>query len=143
MTEAIEITPTIAVPAQELQFRFIRAAGPGGQNVNALATAVQLRFDLAASPSLPEPLRRRAMALAGRRLSQDGVLVIEAKQFRTQAQNREDAVARLVALLQTAAVAPKHRLKTRPSRAAKERRLSTKKLRSETKRQRRLPPESN
>jgi len=139
MTDDIDITPDIALPAQELQFRFIRAAGPGGQNVNALATAVQLRFDLKASPSLPEPLRRRAMALAGQRLTREGVLVIEAKRYRTQAQNREDAVARLVALLQKAAAPPKQRRKTRPGRAAKERRLTTKKQRGETKRQRRNP----
>lgn len=138
-TDNIEITPSISLPAQELQFRFIRAAGPGGQNVNAVATAAQLRFDLLGSPSLPEAVRRRAMTLAGRRLSQDGVLVIEAKRFRTQTQNRDDAIARLVALLKQAAVAPKYRRKTRPGRAAKERRLTEKKQRSDTKRQRRTP----
>jgi len=143
MSDTIEITPSLALPAQELQFSFIRASGPGGQNVNALATAVQLRFDLLGSPSLPEALRRRAMALAGRRLARDGTLVIEAKRFRTQAQNREDAVARLVELLQRAAVVPKSRRKTRPGRAAKERRLTEKKQRSATKRDRRAPPRND
>lgn len=139
MTDVIEITPDLALPAQELQFRFVRAAGPGGQNVNAVATAVQLRFDLMGSASIPDAVRRRAMALAGRRLAQDGVLVIEAKRFRSQAQNRDDAIARLVSLLRQATVVPKNRRKTRPSRAAKERRLTKKKQRSATKQQRRGP----
>jgi ribosome-associated protein len=136
MAATIEITPEISLAESELQFRFIRASGPGGQNVNALATAVQLRFDVASSPSLPDALRARLTALAGRRLSDDGILVIEAKRFRSQAINRRDAVERLVALIRRAAQPPKPRRKTRPSRAAKERRLTTKRQRSETKRRR-------
>ena len=136
MAATIEITQEISLAESELQFRFIRASGPGGQNVNALATAVQLRFDVASSPSLPDALRARLTALAGRRLSDDGILVIEAKRFRSQAINRRDAVERLVALIRRAAQPPKPRRKTRPSRAAKERRLTTKRQRSETKRRR-------
>ena len=136
MAAEIEITPEISLDESELQFRFIRASGPGGQNVNALATAVQLRFDVASSSSLPDALRARLTALAGRRLSDDGILVIEAKRFRSQAINRRDAVERLVALIRRAAQPPKPRRKTRPSRAAKERRLTTKRQRSETKRRR-------
>ena len=112
MTSGIEITAEITLPENELQFSFVRGAGPGGQNVNALATTAQLRFDLRGSPSLPEPLRRRALALAGRRVSQEGILVIEAKNHRTQALNRADAIKRLVVLLQKAAVPPKPRRKT-------------------------------
>ena len=136
MAATIEITPEISLAESELVFRFIRASGPGGQNVNALATAVQLRFDVAGSPSLPEGLRRRLTLLIGKRISEDGILVIEAKRFRSQAMNRRDAVERLVALLQRAAQPPKPRRKSRPSRAVKERRLTAKRQRAETKRRR-------
>ena len=136
MAATIEINPEISLAESELVFRFIRASGPGGQNVNALATAVQLRFDVAGSPSLPEGLRRRLTLLIGKRLSEDGILVIEAKRFRSQVMNRRDAVERLVALLQKAAEPPKPRRKSRPSKATKERRLTAKRQRSETKRRR-------
>lgn len=124
----IPITPTLALDERELQERFVRASGPGGQNVNKVATAVELRFDVAAS-SLPADVKSRLRALAGSRMTTEGVLVIDSREHRTQAQNREAARARLVAWLQQAAIRPKTRRPTKPGRAAKERRLSTKKLR--------------
>ena len=133
----IEITPTIALNEDELQFEFIRSSGPGGQNVNKVATAVQLRFDLMGSPSLPEDVRLRAAKLAGKRLTDDGILLLTAKQFRTQIRNREQVVDQLVDLLRRAAKPPKIRRKTRPSRAAKERRLESKRRRSAKKSNRR------
>ncbi len=133
----IEITPTIALNEDELQFEFIRSSGPGGQNVNKVATAVQLRFDLMGSPSLPEDVRLRAAKLAGKRLTDDGILLLTAKQFRTQIRNRERVVDQLVDLLRRAAKPPKIRRKTRPSRAAKERRLESKRRRSAKKSNRR------
>jgi len=126
----IEITQDLNLNEDELQFRFVLSSGPGGQNVNKVATAVQLRFDLAGSPSLPEDMRRRAIVLAGSRISKSGELVITANRYRSQMRNREDATERLVALLKRAAVAPKRRLKTKPTRAAKERRLEDKRKRS-------------
>src|SRR5512139_1088618 len=105
----IRITETIAIDEGEIEETFIRASGPGGQNVNKLATAVQLRFDVLHSPSLPDDVRTRAMRLAGRKLTRDGVLVITAQRFRTQERNRQDALERLVALIREAAVAPKPR----------------------------------
>ena len=139
MMSGIEITAEITLPEKELQFSFVRGAGPGGQNKNALATTAQLRFDLRGSPSLPEPLRRRALKLAGRRVSHEGILVIEAKNHRTQSLNKSDAIQRLVELLQKAAKPPKPRRKTKPSKAAKEKRVTEKKQRSEIKQQRRSP----
>ena len=136
----IEITPTIAIDPREITESFIRSPGPGGQNVNKVATAVQLRFDLRGSKSLPEELRARAERLAGRRLTKDGVLVITAARFRSQERNREDALARLVELLGKAAERPTPRRATRPSKAAKKRRLDGKTRRGAIKRLRRIKP---
>jgi ribosome-associated protein len=132
----IRITDTIAIEERELDERFVRASGPGGQNVNKVATAVELRFDVGAS-SLPADVKHRLIALAGSRLTADGVLLIDSREHRTQAQNREAARARLVALLQHAAKRPKVRRPTKPKRAAKEQRLESKRQRSEVKSMRR------
>jgi ribosome-associated protein len=131
----IEITPTFAIDDNELQFSFVRASGPGGQNVNKVATAVQLRFDVIRS-SLPPDVRERLRHLAGKRLTDDGVLLIEAKKHRTQEQNRDDALQRLVTLLRRAFEKPKVRTKTRPTKASREKRLKEKKQRGEIKRMR-------
>lgn len=133
----IEITRTIAVDPREIIESFIRSPGPGGQNVNKVATAVQLRFDLRRSPSLPEAVRARAERLAGRRLTKDGVLVITAARFRSQERNREDALARLVALLREATRRPIVRKPTRPGASAKRRRLDDKTRRGTIKKLRR------
>ncbi len=129
----IPITPGISLDESELHEEFIRASGPGGQNVNKVATAVQLRFDVRHSPSLPDDVRERLMRLAGKRVNADGILVIEASRFRTQEQNRADARARLIALIRQATVRPKTRRKTKPSRAAKEKRIAGKKYRGQVK----------
>ena len=113
----IQVTPAIAIDEGEIQEEFIRASGPGGQNVNKVATAVQLRFDVAHSPSLPDDVRQRLVRLAGRRMTEEGVLIIEARRFRTQARNRQDAVDRLVALIRKAAEKPISRRKTSPTAA--------------------------
>lgn len=135
----VRITKHIAIDESEIEEQFIRASGPGGQHVNRAATAVQLRFDVARSPSLPEDVRQRLMRLAGNRLTEEGVLVIDARRFRSQDQNRQDARERLVRLIRRAAEKPKPRRKTRPTRASRERRLQEKRRRSETKRLRRSP----
>lgn len=133
----IKITPDLVFDDTELTFSFVRASGPGGQNVNKVSSAVALRLDIAHSPSLPEELKLRLKKLAGRRLTDDGVLLIDAHRFRTQGLNRKDALARLIALLQAAAIAPKARKATRPSRAAREKRLQTKRQASLIKQTRR------
>ncbi|MDH5298890.1 MAG: alternative ribosome rescue aminoacyl-tRNA hydrolase ArfB [Desulfobulbaceae bacterium] len=133
----LPVVNSIAIDEGELHFDFIRASGPGGQHVNKAATAVQLRFDVGRSPSLPEPVRQRLMALAGNRLTLDGVLVIEASRFRSQERNRQDAIARLIALVVQAATPPKRRRPTSPTRSSKRRRLAAKQQRGEVKRRRR------
>ena len=132
----LEVTPALTIDDAEIEERFVRASGPGGQNVNKVATAVQLRFDVANSPKLAEDVRTRLRSIAGTRMTSDGVLVIDARRHRTQAQNREDARLRLVELIREALVKPKRRRKTRPSKAAIEKRVESKKRRAETKRRR-------
>ena len=128
----IVVTPSLSIDEREIEERFVRSSGPGGQNVNKVATAVQLRFDVASS-SLPDEIRQRLIALAGSRVTDEGVLVIEAREHRTQAQNRDAARERLVTLLQRAAQRPKKRRPTKPGKAAKEQRLAAKKRRGEIK----------
>ena len=132
----IAINGSIAIDERELSFQFIRSAGPGGQNVNQVASAVQLRFDVARSANLTDALKARVLAAAGQRATNDGVVVITANRFRTQEANRRDAVSRLIGLIRQAAKTRKRRIQTRPNRAAVERRIETKKRRAALKRTR-------
>jgi ribosome-associated protein len=130
----LKITDQISLDERELEERFVRASGPGGQNVNKVSTAVELRFHVLGSPSLPEGVRVRLARLAGRRLSDEGILIIRADRFRTQERNREDARERLTELIRQATVVPKRRVPTKPSRASKARRRDDKKKRGRVKR---------
>jgi ribosome-associated protein len=136
----IRVTGQINIDEREIEESFVRASGPGGQNVNKLSTAVQLRFDVRGSPSLPDEVRERLERFAGRRLTREGVLVIIAQQHRTQARNREDALARLIDLVRRAAVAPRPRRPTKPSKASRQRRVDDKKRRATVKRLRQGKP---
>ena len=137
----IRVTDTISIDEREIHLQFIRASGPGGQNVNKVATAVQLRLDVAHSPSLPEAVRGRLTHLAGKRMAKDGYLLIDARRFRTQEQNRKDAVTRLIDLIRQAARRPKIRKKTKPTLASQERRLESKHRRGKIKHLRRVETE--
>jgi ribosome-associated protein len=136
----IRVTDDIVLDEREIEESFIRASGPGGQNVNKLATAVQLRFDVRHSPALPDAVRARLEGLAGRRLTREGVLVITAQRHRTQERNRQDARERLIDLIRSAAIAPVPRRKTRPTAASRVRRLAGKKRRANVKNLRRDKP---
>jgi ribosome-associated protein len=137
----IQVTSTIAIGENELQEEFMRASGPGGQNVNKVSTAVRLRFDVFNSPSIPESIRGRLISLAGSRMNEEGVLIIEARRFRTQGANRKNAVERLLELIRQAALEPQFRYKTKPTLGSKVRRLKTKRRRSQTKQSRGAMPE--
>jgi ribosome-associated protein len=130
----IQITPKIAIAEGDIQEEFVHSSGPGGQNVNKVATAVQLRFDVLGSRSLPDDVRERLVRLGGRRMTTEGVLIIDARRFRTQERNRQDAKERLVELIRKAAQSPRTRRKTLPTLAAKRRRLEAKQIRGQTKR---------
>jgi len=138
----IRVNAQIELDEREIQEDFVRASGPGGQNVNKVSTAVQLRFDVARSPSLPDPVRVRLIALAGRRVTQDGVLIIEAERFRSQRRNRDDALERLIELIREACEVDKPRRPTRPTLASRKRRLDSKQRRGETKKLRTVKPGS-
>jgi ribosome-associated protein len=129
----IEITPSISIDESEIAFDFVRSSGPGGQNVNKVATAVQLRFDVLNSPSLDQDVKDRLVRKAGARMTGDGILLIDAHRYRTQEQNRQDALERLVELVRKAAEKPKLRKRTRPTLASQQERLERKRQRSETK----------
>jgi ribosome-associated protein len=133
----IQVTSTIAIEENELKEEFVKASGPGGQNVNKVSTAVQLRFDVANSPSLPYAVRKRLKSLAGRRITEEGILIIDARRFRTQGANRKNAVERLLELIREAALEPQIRFKTKPTHGSKLRRLETKHHRATTKQSRR------
>ena len=136
----IQVTPSIAIDESEVQLDFVRSSGPGGQNVNKVATAVQLRFDVVNSASLPDEVRQRLLALAKGRITEKGILIIDAQRFRTQGANRQDAMDRLVGLIRQAAHKPRARKRTRPTPASRERRLEVKHRHSRTKDLRHPPP---
>ncbi len=138
----IRINAQIEIDEREIQEDFVRASGPGGQNVNKVSTAVQLRFDVAHSPSLPEPVRARLIALAGRRLTLEGVLILSAERYRSQRRNRDDALARLIALINAACEVATPRRPTRPTLASRKRRLESKQRRGDTKKLRSGKPGS-
>lgn len=136
----IRVNAQIELDEREIQEDFVRASGPGGQNVNKVSTAVQLRFDVARSPSLPDPVRARLINLAGHRLTQDGVLILSAERYRSQRRNRDDALERLIELIREACEVDKPRRPTRPTLASKKRRLDSKQRRGETKKLRTVKP---
>lgn len=138
----IRINKNISIQENELTFNFIRSSGPGGQNVNKVATAVQLRFDIASSQSLTEEVKSRLKSIAGRKVTKNNVLIIEANRFRTQEKNRQDAVARLIELIDKSSHKRKHRIKTNPSGASKQKRIETKKRLSEKKKMRKYSERS-
>ena len=137
----IPITNDILISESEIHETFIRSSGPGGQNINKVATAVQLRFNVSQSPSLPEYVKQQLLKLAGKRVNAKGILIIDARRYRTQSANRDDAMKRLISLIRKATESPKSRVRTKPTRASQERRLKTKSQRSAIKKLRRKRPE--